>query len=702
MVQSAPSSASAAENRFLIWIFVAALLFHAWGASVGWKNLNLPGCEFRQAQTAISAFFIQRENNFSLAYPTPVLGKPWSIPMEFPLYQWTVVKVSNWTGLPLTQSGRLVSVVCFYAGLPALYLLLARFGLSRPRRLMLLGLVLCCPLYIYYARAFLIETMAWMFGLWFLLGYVHGVERCRVGWMAVGALAGIGSGLVKVTTLLFFLLPAFAWTIGWYWRQRRDLRALGWLTLRCAAVVALPFAASVWWVGYSDAIKALSPAGSFLQSAGMHGYNFGIGVRFDPGLWKQHWAVFVQDLAVAPVLGAMLLVAVVFARRWWPMIGALVFFFFAVQVIFPILYAWHEYYYVANAFMLMLAFGFALLGVLDSRLPRWAAWSLTAGLFAAQGGTYLAHHYPGQRLFTEGGSSLTMGLRFVTDPDDVVVNAGEDWSSITPYFTQRRSLMIRRSLETTWDVIVPAFDALRDEEVTALVLFREQRENRALLELAVERFQLDPRVAFSWKSGDTEADVYLHRQLRPVALERLRQRGIAGLEFPTRPDERGDGILGREVSLSEILPRFRRIFAQMSPLPARFYTTFGLDPNEFADRTWVSAHPDTHLWFDVAAGRREVRVEVGLFPEAYGDSVPHHERSDGFTIELAYLPADGNPVVLFTRHFNPRDHQDERGLLLVEHAFDAAAPGQLRLSVLPGPHGNYARDWAMLGPVVIR
>ncbi|MES1168879.1 MAG: glycosyl transferase, partial [Oleiharenicola lentus] len=159
------------ENWLLAGVFCAALVFHAWGASVGWNNLNLPGCEFRQTQTAISAHFILQEHNYSLAYPTPVLGKPWSIPMEFPLYQWTVAKLVETTGWTLTQAGRAVSLVCFYLTLPALYLLLRRLGLAWARALMVLGFVLCCPLYIFYARSFLIETMAWMFGAWFLLGY---------------------------------------------------------------------------------------------------------------------------------------------------------------------------------------------------------------------------------------------------------------------------------------------------------------------------------------------------------------------------------------------------------------------------------------------------------------------------------------------------------------------------------------------------
>src|SRR5688572_3944966 len=138
---------SSLEKRVVGLLFAALLVFSAWGISVGWKNLSLPGCEFRQAQTALSALFIQRDRDFSLAYPTPVLGKPWSVPMEFPLYQWTVVLLSDATDMSLTSAGRTVSAVCFYLSLPAFYLLLARLGLNGTQRLLGLGFILTCPLY---------------------------------------------------------------------------------------------------------------------------------------------------------------------------------------------------------------------------------------------------------------------------------------------------------------------------------------------------------------------------------------------------------------------------------------------------------------------------------------------------------------------------------------------------------------------------
>ena len=96
--QIAPAGRSPQRPEFLV-LFIAAAFFHFWGATVAWDSLNLPGGEFRQAQTAISTYYIQQENNFSLAYPTPVLGKPWSIPMEFPFYQIKIILYNTTSSL---------------------------------------------------------------------------------------------------------------------------------------------------------------------------------------------------------------------------------------------------------------------------------------------------------------------------------------------------------------------------------------------------------------------------------------------------------------------------------------------------------------------------------------------------------------------------------------------------------------------------
>ena len=78
--------------------------------------------------------------------------------------------------------------------------------------------------------------------------------------------------------------------------------------------------------------------------------------------------------------------------------------------------------------------------------------------------------------------------------------------------------MIRRNLESTWTEIEPAFQRLKGEDVTALVLHGDQAKNQNLIALAVSYFHLDPRPAFRWR----DATVLLHEQLRPQTAERLR------------------------------------------------------------------------------------------------------------------------------------------------------------------------------------
>lgn len=164
------------------WVLGLVALMHLAGALVGWDSERLPGNEFRQTHTAITAYFIQQDSDFSLRYPTPLLGKPWSVPYEFPLYQWTVVGFSNLTGYPLVQSGRLITLLCFYAMLPALAWLVRRFTGSGRATLLTLIFTLTCPLYVFYARAFLIDLMALAAAMWYARCLVPCLEAERRSW----------------------------------------------------------------------------------------------------------------------------------------------------------------------------------------------------------------------------------------------------------------------------------------------------------------------------------------------------------------------------------------------------------------------------------------------------------------------------------------------------------------------------------------
>ncbi|MDI1320738.1 MAG: hypothetical protein PSW75_11190 [bacterium] len=692
------------EGRQAVILFVALLGFHGWAVSVGWTSFNLPGGEFRQAQTAVSAYWIQHDNNYALAYPTPVLGKPWSVPMEFPLYQWTVAKLSTVTGWPLTQTGRGVNLACFDLSFPALFLLLGRLGVPPARRWVMLGFLLTCPLYVIYGRAFLMETMALMFAVWFLLGYVRTVEQRHAGWLVFTMLCGIGAGLAKVTTFLFILMPAFAWTLVWLWRVRPGqpgggpraiLRVAAW----ALAAVALPCVLAVWWIRYADAVKALNPVGAFLVSDNLTSFNLGLGQRWDPGIWAQHWAIWQAELMPALLLAAVGLLAALFLRRRGGLAGLLVFFFLAAQVLFPVLYAYHEYYYVANSFLLMLAVGVVLGEVLDSRLPRVVAWGLLLAIQAGQIRHCVQVHYTDMKSWSFGGTPLTEALKVVTGPEDILVIAGDDWNSMKPYYAQRRALMLPHGRESEPDFVARAFGQLRGETVGALVLRAPEEQNRRLIDAAVRTFGLDPRPVFGWQ----DVLVYLRADLRLAAIAGIkdaRDSRFITLTPESLPDL--GKLKGHEVETAALPAHLRRNFSRMTPLPWKYYTSFGADLVAESGGEFFTAHPDTRLWFKVPAGVRTIAVECLISPGAYAASLADGEASDGVEFSIFLQQAGGKIIPLVSRLLDPRRQAADRGRQILEYRGEIPAGADVLIQTGPGPNGNNSRDWAFLGAISIR
>src|SRR5690606_13043901 len=113
------------QRWLVVALFVLALGYNLWGVSYHLTVGFMAGHEFRQAQTALTSYYIDRENNFGLLYETPIMGKPWvGLLMEVPIYEWSVVGLSRLTGLEHVVSARVISATCFYVMLGAVWLLL--------------------------------------------------------------------------------------------------------------------------------------------------------------------------------------------------------------------------------------------------------------------------------------------------------------------------------------------------------------------------------------------------------------------------------------------------------------------------------------------------------------------------------------------------------------------------------------------------
>ncbi len=674
------------ESFLLVVLFCAALLAHFYFATSNWSSGFMPGHEFRQAQTALVAYYIDEQNNFSLRYELPLLGKPWvSVLLEVPIYQWSVVGLSRAIGVPHFMAARTVSLACFYFALPALYFLLGRLGLGRPRRLLALALILTCPVYIFYSRAFLMESMAVMCCAWFLLGFVRTMDERRWSWLALTIIAGTLAALIKSLTFAVWLVPAAgygAWMLGRDWRRGQGWRPALRTVLWGAAGVAVALGALRWWILLTDPIKAAHHSawiftsknlsqGGLLEIAGKVS-------RQTWGIWLERW----QEAIMPPwLIGLSVLTGVALLRAVrWRVLGLSAVFMLA-QFMFPFAYAYQDYYYYACTVFLLAALGLGLHGVLDSRLPRWCVWLIIALPFVAQLHTYWHGYRPAQIVKSSGGFPFTAAIRDLTPKKSVIIVAGSDWAAMIPFYAQRKALMIRSALENDDAYLTQVFDDLAGENVSALVLTGDARDNGALVERVAERFGMEAVPTFT----HPVADVYCKTSERDFVQECLRHYGEVSIKLkdaegkPTDPKQ--------PFAISAAVARVN--FGNVSPAPFRAYFEFGLSHLEADGDKVMFAHPNSDLWLQSPAQATQVVWDYGIFPNAYEQA---DAKTDGVEFLITGEIPSGERRQIYRRLLDPTNVPADRGR---QHAVVPyrSRPGET-LQFSTRPNKATTCDWA--------
>jgi hypothetical protein len=460
-------------------LFAVGVLYAIGTATIGWGNTLNDRHSFRQSQTATTAYFLI-DQPLRLAYETPVLGKPWSIPLEFPLYQWIVARIVGLFGTPLDQTGRFVSLVFFLLTTIPLYRIVRAVNVSSQHAWLPLLLFVISPFYIFWGRTFMIETTALFFSVSYLAAAMEAKKDSRWAFALVATALGSLAALVKVTTFLVYLgvvAALFAASCWQQWSREHDLTAMRARLLRLGTIVVVPFVVAVAWVKFADAVKAENPfAAAYLTGQTSNNWNYGtVEQKFSGFVWGVIVGRFPEYVGLPQLawllLGATLAVTLVHRRRWKETAACLAGWLLGPAV-FTNVYFVHDYYANANAIFLIAAIAFAIVGLLEDASTRIAGVVFAAVAIIAAIWGHAVFYLPRQSTNSAEVLEAAEYIRSATADDSVIICLSNDWSPLVSYYARRRALNLPMDGDGKMprELVADALARLKGEKIGAVVL----------------------------------------------------------------------------------------------------------------------------------------------------------------------------------------------------------------------------------------
>lgn len=426
---------------------------------------------FRQTQVATVAREIARGGPW-LDYRMPIFGPPWTAPLEFPLYQIAIAKLSGVTGMPLELSGRVVSVLSGIAVLVAAWRATILLNFTKLQQIALVAILAASPMYFYWSHTVMIEMFSLALAMGMALCALEFIQRDRLWPLGLGVVLAILAALAKTTTFVVF---AVAIIVGFglhylrfAWEKRTQPgavveRGLQWMSYGLALLGPALLITFVW-VDFSDTIKAAHPLTEFLTSERLHDWNYGSNVER-----VQSFSYILMPFRgdnpsiLTQALGQMWWLAVVLAlpglalevrRRGWLMV-ALFAGFVCGFMIFANVYEHHYYYWVANVVFLLgiLAIGIsasleAVIAWLAGRkgvpvkLTTWAVpVVVSVALLGGAAWTWQSFFFQRSLQGWPAMERVSAAVAEYSEPDDVVYIFGVGWNSVVQYLSDRPMVM---------------------------------------------------------------------------------------------------------------------------------------------------------------------------------------------------------------------------------------------------------------------
>lgn len=425
-----------------LWFAVGAgALYFLWVLAIG---LDVPVTDwhgFRQSQTAISVYAMLNGGGW-IDYETPVLGAPWTIPFEAPVYHWSVALLATILPVGLDAAGRITSALyllgTIIVGVRLLRLLVPKDDILP---LLFIALMLVSPQHVFWGRTFLIETCALFFGTLFLYAAIRFYREPNgtfFGLMLGASLLGV---LAKSTTW-----PAFAVAFAFFWAgevlMHRNVKFTPAASVLGVGIASV--AAAVLWNAHADGLKAQSILGTYILSGKLNEWNFGsMAQRFGAQLWKDLLPTRMLPEAIGDFWPVILIAATHLLRlNVYAALALAGGTLYVVPImLFTNLHMVHAYYQTACAAFLIAGVAALLAGMIANgrRILAGLAFAL---ILAGQWHYFDTQRLPmiEQPLLSSSGYVAALAARDLIPEDRSIYVFGYDWSSEVNYYAQRRGV----------------------------------------------------------------------------------------------------------------------------------------------------------------------------------------------------------------------------------------------------------------------
>lgn len=432
------------ERAGLVVLILAVVATHAYRYGFPISTSGPIGT-WRRTQTAWGIRSMMRGSLNPFSAEVPVLGPPWKLPFEFPLYQWVSAILGRVTGVTDIVAGRVVATIGVTATGVLTYFL-GKHLITPVVGAVAAVLITLSPYGIHWGAEISIEyfTVALCIGA-FILGHrwlVAGARSLLVGYLLVG----FAASLSKTTSLIPWIVGLVAFEIAA--RRRAGIRSIA---PRLFGLV-IPLASGLLWTRWADSVKSDNPHAAPFVTSEMWAHNFGrISDRAEMATWQFLFRnVFDTTVGGAVVAAGLIVVAVsrLEGRRQVAILGTVT---LTGPAVFASLYWAHPYYAVAVMPALVLLFATGLVTLVQRLFagssPRVHVCALAgslAGILLLAATSAEGVELMNATLLRNRGAVVTYEdiEEFTTPSDPLLVVSSAGWDPTLSFVADRRMLML--------------------------------------------------------------------------------------------------------------------------------------------------------------------------------------------------------------------------------------------------------------------